>query len=301
MLRIGAFELVDRPDVPVAVVIDEAVELAKRFSTDNSGRFVNGVLASLAAELRPGADRRDRRRPGVEERDRRARRAIADAAVEVAEVAEVSLGDRGNVAKRTFAEGAIGFGRQAVAWCTENSAPLCLSLTAVGDRHLHDPVRHARRRATTATSGPGRTTWRSTTRRSGWSPGADETFMTVRGLDFWGHHLNLVASSSRRSTGSAPGRVPLRRPELVLALGALPVYLIAKRPLRAAGVGLLFAVVYLMYAPIQWISWINFHPEALVIAPFLFAWWFAMRRRWGWFFVFVVARAGRCARTPRWP
>jgi N utilization substance protein B len=53
VLRIGAYELLDRPDVPVAVVIDEAVELAKRFSTDNSGRFVNGVLSALAAELRP--------------------------------------------------------------------------------------------------------------------------------------------------------------------------------------------------------------------------------------------------------
>ena len=41
------FELVERPDVPVAVVLDEAVELAKRFSTDDSGRFVNGVLSAL--------------------------------------------------------------------------------------------------------------------------------------------------------------------------------------------------------------------------------------------------------------
>ena len=53
VLRIGAFELVDRPDVPVAVVLDEAVELAKRFSSDDSGRFVNGVLSALVAELRP--------------------------------------------------------------------------------------------------------------------------------------------------------------------------------------------------------------------------------------------------------
>lgn len=53
VLRIAAYELAERPDVPVAVVIDEAVELAKRFSTDNSGRFVNGVLAALAPELRP--------------------------------------------------------------------------------------------------------------------------------------------------------------------------------------------------------------------------------------------------------
>jgi N utilization substance protein B len=53
VLRIAAFELADRPDVPVAVVIDEAVELAKRFSTDDSGRFVNGVLAAVAPVLRP--------------------------------------------------------------------------------------------------------------------------------------------------------------------------------------------------------------------------------------------------------
>jgi N utilization substance protein B len=54
VLRIGAFELVDRLEVPVAVVLDEAVELAKRFSTDDSGRFVNGVLSALVGELRPG-------------------------------------------------------------------------------------------------------------------------------------------------------------------------------------------------------------------------------------------------------
>jgi N utilization substance protein B len=55
VLRLAAFELAERPDVPVAVVIDEAVELAKRFSTDNSGRFVNGVLSSLVGDLRaPG-------------------------------------------------------------------------------------------------------------------------------------------------------------------------------------------------------------------------------------------------------
>jgi len=52
VLRIGAFELLGRPDVPVAVVIDEAVELAKRYSTDDSGRFVNGVLAALVPVLR---------------------------------------------------------------------------------------------------------------------------------------------------------------------------------------------------------------------------------------------------------
>lgn len=53
VLRIGAFELAERSDVPTAVVLDEAVELAKQFSTDDSGRFVNGVLAALVQDLRP--------------------------------------------------------------------------------------------------------------------------------------------------------------------------------------------------------------------------------------------------------
>ena len=52
VLRVAAFELLGRRDVPVAVVLDEAVELAKRFSTDDSGRFVNGVLAALVPVLR---------------------------------------------------------------------------------------------------------------------------------------------------------------------------------------------------------------------------------------------------------
>lgn len=52
VLRIGTFELLERPDIPTAVVLNEAVTLAKRFSTDDSGRFVNGVLARIAKEVR---------------------------------------------------------------------------------------------------------------------------------------------------------------------------------------------------------------------------------------------------------
>ena len=41
------------PDTPVAVVIDEAVELAKQYSTEDSPRFVNGLLSRIAQEVRP--------------------------------------------------------------------------------------------------------------------------------------------------------------------------------------------------------------------------------------------------------
>jgi transcription antitermination protein NusB len=47
VLRVGVFELLWRADVPDAVAIDEAVELAKSLSTDESPRFVNGVLARV--------------------------------------------------------------------------------------------------------------------------------------------------------------------------------------------------------------------------------------------------------------
>ena len=50
VLRIALWELRHRSDTPVAVVISEAVRLAKMYSTERSGGFVNGVLARLAAE-----------------------------------------------------------------------------------------------------------------------------------------------------------------------------------------------------------------------------------------------------------
>ena len=55
LLRLACYELVHRPDVPTGAVISEAVGLAKRYSTDDSGRFVNGVLSAVAAEVRPEA------------------------------------------------------------------------------------------------------------------------------------------------------------------------------------------------------------------------------------------------------
>jgi N utilization substance protein B len=53
ILRMAIYELLHRSDVPTGAVISEAVELAKRYSTDDSGRFVNGMLSSIAEEVRP--------------------------------------------------------------------------------------------------------------------------------------------------------------------------------------------------------------------------------------------------------
>jgi N utilization substance protein B len=51
VLRLGAWELSNRPDVPRAVILDEAVELAKAYGTEESGAFVNGVLNKIADNI----------------------------------------------------------------------------------------------------------------------------------------------------------------------------------------------------------------------------------------------------------
>jgi transcription antitermination protein NusB len=56
VLRLATAELLACADVPTAVILNEAVDLASAFSTDDSGRFVNGVLATVASRVRPAAD-----------------------------------------------------------------------------------------------------------------------------------------------------------------------------------------------------------------------------------------------------
>ena len=50
ILRMAVCEMMILSDAPVAVIIDEAIELAKKYSTEKSGKFVNGVLDSIARQ-----------------------------------------------------------------------------------------------------------------------------------------------------------------------------------------------------------------------------------------------------------
>jgi N utilization substance protein B len=56
LLRLGVAELRSEPDTPGAVVIDEAVELAREFADSESGAFVNGILEAARKRLRPDAE-----------------------------------------------------------------------------------------------------------------------------------------------------------------------------------------------------------------------------------------------------
>jgi len=56
ILRIGTYELLAEPGTPSSVIIDEAVEIAKRFGEADSPAFVNGVLDAVKRALRGGAE-----------------------------------------------------------------------------------------------------------------------------------------------------------------------------------------------------------------------------------------------------
>ena len=56
ILRLATYELMNSDNVPISVIIDEALELAQVYSTDQSKKFINGVLGQIAAQLRPDGD-----------------------------------------------------------------------------------------------------------------------------------------------------------------------------------------------------------------------------------------------------
>jgi N utilization substance protein B len=75
VMRLAVSELLDPTGPSVAVVIDEAVELAKTYSTDESGGFVNGILSSVASDVRTaGSGRRDEPLPDEQPDARAAQR-----------------------------------------------------------------------------------------------------------------------------------------------------------------------------------------------------------------------------------
>jgi N utilization substance protein B len=56
ILRLGCYELLCKPETPAGVVINEAVELAKKYGTSNSGAFVNGILDRIRNRRDEGED-----------------------------------------------------------------------------------------------------------------------------------------------------------------------------------------------------------------------------------------------------
>jgi uncharacterized membrane protein len=114
-------------------------------------------------------------------------------------------------------------------------------------------------------------------------------FLTVRGLNYFGHHVNLITLLFVPFywLGAGPKFLYLAE-TIILGLGALPIWLLARDRFANPWSALVPAGVFLLYPSLQWINWWHFHPDALIVTPLIFSWWLASRRKWGWFALAVA-------------
>jgi uncharacterized membrane protein len=116
-----------------------------------------------------------------------------------------------------------------------------------------------------------------------------DPFVTVRGLELFGHHVNVVlfAFVPFYWLGAGP-QFLLVAQVLVQASGAVAIYLLARDRLNDRWLAVALGGVLLLNPTYQWLTWEFFHPDALAIAPLLFAYWAARTERWRWFVVFAL-------------
>lgn len=121
----------------------------------------------------------------------------------------------------------------------------------------------------------------------------------------WFHLTNQPGTVNRLSLHVEPILLPIAalyrlypQPPLLLslqavivALGALPLFALARRQLHSGWAGLAFALVYLLHPTIQAANWLEFHPLTLAPPFLLAAFYFLVAGRAGWFTVFAVLAA----------
>jgi uncharacterized membrane protein len=114
-----------------------------------------------------------------------------------------------------------------------------------------------------------------------WLVARGRSFLSTRGLDVWGHHVNLIALAYAPLSWLGGGaRMLVVTQAAVLALGAWPAHRLAAQRLGGTWAGPVGALSYLAMPAVGWLAWNNFHFEALAVTPLLFAWWWATQGRW---------------------
>jgi uncharacterized membrane protein len=116
-----------------------------------------------------------------------------------------------------------------------------------------------------------------------------DPFVTIRGLELFGHHANIFLLLLVPFYWLGAGPVFLLVVQvLAQASGAIAVFLLARDLLRSKWAGVVLAAALLLNPTYQWLTWEFFHPDAVAIGPLLFAYWAARSKRWRWFTVAAV-------------
>ena len=117
-----------------------------------------------------------------------------------------------------------------------------------------------------------------------------DPFVTVRGLELFGHHMNIVLLLFVPFYWLGAGPHFLAAAQvLIQAAGAFAVYLLARDLLEDEWLAVALSSILLLHPTYQFLTWEFFHPDALAVTPLLFAYWAARRGRWRWFAVAAIA------------
>ena len=119
-----------------------------------------------------------------------------------------------------------------------------------------------------------------------------DPFVTVRGLDLFGHHTNFSLLLLVPFYWLGAGPLFLLVVQVAAqGLGAVAIYLLARDLLGARWPAVAVASTLLLHPTYQYHVWEFFHPDVVAIAPLLFAYWAARAKRWRWFAVAAVVAA----------
>ena len=116
-----------------------------------------------------------------------------------------------------------------------------------------------------------------------------DQLITVRGLTVFGHHAEpaLYLFAPFYWLGAGPHFLNLVQ-VTTMAGAAVPLFLVARDRLGGGWIALPVCAAYLLHPSLQYMAWELFHPEVMAIAPLFLAYWFSLRRRWGWFAASLV-------------
>lgn len=114
-------------------------------------------------------------------------------------------------------------------------------------------------------------------------------FVTIRGLNMWANHVNPIVYLLVPFywLGAGPHFLYLVQVG-AFAFAAVPLWLLARDRWSNSWLALGVPAAWLLYPAVEWMTWWPFQPEYLAVPAFIYAYWFAMRRRWVWYAACVV-------------